>query len=230
MAIEQDIAQKVAVNDNLTVTLNNKLNEIDTRVAQAKAAIDAASDLALKNSFPYRLSRNQRLLLTAGTVPDFWSSGAGITYTQMQTIEIVTPWVDRTELEKELLVAMGRDGLGYSYVSFNIWRMQWSTLDVADRSTLFQQVNASTAVTVAAMTKLISGTVTGHWAEGITTQWSLTGQHFPPNEHGYIHMNPHRHSTSGELLFALPAVIAGEKALVARDWWTFPYIGDDQNA
>ncbi len=122
---------------------------------------------------------------------------------------------------------MGRGTTKYIYRDLNIWRMDWVLTD--HTYTMYQQVNAALSITEAAMTKLLSGSINGHWANGATNEWKLTGTHYGLVSHRYSHIHPYRQSATGSMLFALPAAISGHLPLNASLWGTFPYIGDTQN-
>ncbi|MFT4925643.1 MAG: hypothetical protein ACI8WB_001736 [Phenylobacterium sp.] len=229
MAFEQDVAELVTASDNLTGMINTQLNGINTRLAQAEGLANSFAANVERNKPIYRLSKNQILEGTTGSVPDFWLSGSGVTYTLVQKVEHQKEWADRTAEERELLTAMGREGLRYLHMEFNIWRMDWVPTDVT--FTLYQRGYSSGPVTIAGMTKLLSGSTDGFWAAGATNEWKLTGQTYMPEPYGYIHTHPVKEKdSSGSMLFALPALIAGIMPLDdARTWWTFPYLGDEQS-
>lgn len=227
MALEQDILTRTQANDTLVTTLNGKTAQINTKVAQSQTQV---SDFVLphreQSSF-YRLSKNQSLDGTTGSVPNFWGSGTNVTYTKVQDVVSGIAWNTRTEEEKALLTAMGQENVVHYFKNFSIWRMDW-TLD--DHGvTLYQNINGGVATTIAAMTKLLSGSISNYWAHGATNQWKLTGEHSAATPYGYHNIHPIRQSPTGSMLFALPAALAGWHPLDARKWGFFPYIGDTQN-
>ncbi len=228
MALEKDITELVHSSDRLTEAVAGQIDAIDSRVKQAQSEADELIANARSEQQFYRLNKNQALTGTSGAIPDFWQSGNGVTYTKVQEIKAGIEWEDRTPLEQELLTAMGREGEKYVYKTFNIWRMDW----VASSHThlLYQQVNAATPATVAAMTKLLSGKIIGSWADNATDQWTLSGLHLGLVPYRYHHMHPYRQSGEGSMLFCLPAAVAGYHSLKAEHWGVFPYIGDEQNA
>lgn len=227
MAFEQDITELVQASDRLTGVVEGKISDIDSKVQQAQTQVDDYIATARGETPYYRISKNQALAGTDGHVPDFWHSGEGITYTLVQSVNDSVDWVDRTPEEQELLTAMNSTNTRYVSVPFNIWRMDWTLAD--HTHTLYQRVNAPVPITVAAMTKLISGSTYASWAQGVTNEWTLTGVHEGLTPHRYSHIHPYRTSATGSMLFALPAAIAGHIPLDAKNWSLFPYIGDTQN-
>lgn len=227
MAFEQDITTLVHQSDRLTDAVAEQIGHIDARVKQAEDEADTYIKNARSELPFYRLSVNQVLNGTTGHVPDGWNSGAGVTYTLIQEVKTNTLWKDRTPMEQELLTAMGRENEQFIYHAFNIWRMDWAA--GADPHTLFQQVNGATPITVAAMTKLLSGKIYANWAEGATDEWKLTGIYYGLAPHRYLHIHPYRLSGEGSMLFCLPAALAGYHPLTADLWSMFPYIGGTQN-
>lgn len=179
-----------------------------------------------------RLSANQRLL-GAGATPDGWLVEPSMTLAKVFTVNTDVLWANRGVEEKALLTAMGLEGVRYINEAFDVWRMSWTTLpaDPAFQYTLYQKVVGSGAVTVAAMTKLESGSISNYWAEGAQLgAWKNTGQHVAGSPLGYLHIHPMRASTAGSLLFALPAAVSGHVELDAKKWGQYPYIGNTQNA
>ena len=85
--------------------------------------------------------------------------------------------------------------------------------------------------TVAAYTKIESGTVHSACAEGVTNTWKLTGQQEGGNmPHVYWILHPlPSNNGAGSLLFALPAAVIGPVDLNnQQNWALYPYIGDTQ--
>lgn len=227
MAFEQDITELVKASDRLTGIVDGKIAEIDGRVSQAQTQVSGYIAGARGEAPFYRLTKNQTLTGTSGSVPSFWSSGAGITYTLVQSVNTGIEWLDRTAEEQALLQAMGRGGIKHFYRNFNIWRMDWTEVD--HLYTMYQQINLSTPSTTAAMTKLLSGHIDGFWADGATSEWKLTGRYNGYANLAYTHIHPNRRTPTGSMLFALPATVAGHVPLDANTWGEYPYIGDTQN-
>ncbi len=227
MAFEQDITALVTATDQLTGVVDNKIGEIDSRVTQAEGQVNAYIANARTELPFYRLTKNQVLSGTDQSIPSYWRSGAGMTFTLIQSVNTGIEWADRTPEEQSLLTAMGKSGIKHIYQNFNIWRMDWISAEPI--YTMYQRINMSTPSTTAAMTKLLSGIIDGHWANGVTSEWKLTGSYHGRDNLSYRHPHPYKRSETGSLLFALPATVAGHVPLDANVWGTFPYIGDNQN-
>ncbi|MFT4925638.1 MAG: hypothetical protein ACI8WB_001731 [Phenylobacterium sp.] len=227
MGFEQDIAALVTANDDLTAVVDDQIEAIGARVTLGEQQVITVIDTARGEMPFYRLTRNQRLLGTDQHIPDDWNSGAGTTYTLVQLVAADKIWADRTVEERELLTAMGKEGLRYIPISFNMWRMDWTTKDTAH--TMHQHVNVSTPSTLAGMTKMLSGAIGAYWANGATNKWTLSGQAIGSWPNGYTYCHPVKQSTSGSMLFALPAAIVGNVPLDPTKWGIFPYIGDTQH-
>ena len=181
---------------------------IDAKVVAAKSQIDTYVAGARGEMPFYRLTKNQRLNGTSGSVPEHWSSGSGITYTLVETVRGNIPWEDRTELEKDVLTAMGCAGTRYLWKDFKVWRMAWSSN--SPPYTMYQQMPSHVISTTMAVCKVESGSISGHWADGATSEWKITGQVYGRGRHMYTHCHPYKGTPSGSVLFALPCVIAGK--------------------
>lgn len=230
MAFEQDLVAKAAANGALAVTVNGKHAEYSTKMAQSLSQINNTIYPARNKAPYYRLTKNQLLTGTSGSVPTGWSTHPDCTFTLVQSVVETTEWNDRTEDERELLTLMGRTGEKNYFDTFNIWRMDWVDSDIDNYSyTMYQGVNGSTAVSVAAFTKILSGDIVGYWADGATNQWKLTGNYYGFNKHRYHHIHAHRQTPIGSVLIALPAAITGFINFDPKTWGQFPYIGETQN-
>ena len=174
--------------------------------------------------FPvYRMTANQELNGTANAITG-WdiNAGAGVSVTHVMTVSNNVPWASRSAEERALLTAMGRAGTQYIKSPFRVYRMSWIT---AGNWTMFQHITQLPNYTVAAFTKLESGQISGHWAEGATTSWRLTGVHGIPGASGYDHIHPTSISSSGSILVAMPAAVAGWVDLSRPiNWGWFPYV------
>ena len=225
-------AVREASSNNLTTVVDGKIQNIDQRVDQRVDQSQVQVDGFISNArkeFPfYRITKNQLLTGTTGSVPSHWSSGGGTSFTLVQSVNTGTLWENRTAEEQALLTAIGRSGVQHFLRNFNIWKMEWST--PTPSHTMYQQVNLSTITTVAAMVKLLSGSLSGHWAQGaVLNEWKLTGSHYGRTNLAYTHCHPYRGSPTGSILFALPACVTGHVPIEDGVWGEFPYIGDTQN-
>ncbi|MFT4925635.1 MAG: hypothetical protein ACI8WB_001728 [Phenylobacterium sp.] len=228
MGFEQDIAQLVTASSDVTGIVDTHLNGFESRVAVAEGKVDQYMVNPLLERSHYRLTKNQRLLGTDGSVPDGWSAAPNVTFKLIHTVSANTPWADRPEVEKEIMVAMGLEGHQYLMWSFNIWQVDWTEIGQY-HYTLFQKINTSGLVTVAAMTKIISGHAHQSWLTGAGSEWKLTGEVGYRNNLGYTHIHPNKSSDAGSFQFALPAAVAGHVRIDQNKWGLYPYIGDTQN-
>ncbi len=100
MAFEQDITELVQASDRLTGMVESKISDIDAKVTQAQNQVNEYVNNARGEMPFYRLSKNQILAGTTGSVPDFWSTGRGTTFTLVQTVKTNVEWADRTPEEQ----------------------------------------------------------------------------------------------------------------------------------
>ena len=185
------------------------------------------------STYPFfRITSNQILTGTqTGTNSDTvsgWtinSGGCGVALKWIQTVSNGVLWANRTPEEQALLTAMGRPNIQYVANAFNIYRMSWSAVCPW---TFYQHIPNSPQFTVAAFTKLESGVITGWWATGIQSSWSLTGVHAGASAEGYSHPHPATSSVTGSLLIAMPAYVPGYVDLTQPiNWGWFPYVSAD---
>jgi len=223
--LEQQIAALTTAADGLTQEVVGKMGAIDGRVAAKELEVDAYLQSARGEASHFRLSKNQ-VLAGIGAVPDFWSAYPGVNLTKAFTVSTGVLWANRTAEEQALLTAMGKANVQYIDVSFDVWRMAWTTPS-SSNVTMYQYIPTSVALTVGAMVKLESGAISGAWAEGaVVGKWVNTGVHYGANPAGYTHIHPFEGSNAGSLLVALPAAVTGFVDLTAKQWGKFPYIGD----
>lgn len=223
--MSEDVIAVLGAANELTAAITVEHERILAEVADAKTQIDNYVNLQLSKQPFFRLTKNQALAGTDGQNPDFWLSGAGVTYQKLQLVGKDTAWADRTSEERALLTAMGISDVVKMSADFYIWRMTWDTAEPTH--TLYQTVNNSIVLTSGAMMKLESGSLSGFWAEGISDTWQLTGVVHGRSAMGYTNNHPNRDSIEGAALVALPATLAGHHSLV-DGWGIFPYIGDSQ--
>lgn len=174
--------------------------------------------------FPfYRMTANQALNGTANTITGWEiNSGAGVTVTHLFTVNNNVVWGSRSAEEQALLTAMGRAGTQHITSPFRVYRMSWTT---QGSWTMYQRIAKLPSYTTAAFTKLESGQISGQWATGATSTWSLTGTHAAPSASGYDHIHPISASPSGSILVAMPAAVAGWVDLSRPiNWGWFPYV------
>ncbi len=219
---------QTAASQALSDEVSGKVAEINSVVSGARQDIDNFISGERSNYPFYRLTKNQSLEGVDGSVPDHWSSASDVTYTLVQTVLDNVAWGDRTDEEKELLDILGGAGVQYTKSNFNIWRMDWTS--IAPEHTLYQKVNHSVGITVCALTKVLSGSISNYWATGsVVGEWKVSGMYIPKSNLGYVHCHPQRLSETGSMLFALPACVAGRVPFESGMWGDYPYIGDGQD-
>lgn len=206
---------------------HNKIGHINQRVTTAEAEIDQFITDARHEIPNIRISKNQTLA-GAGNIPDYWLAHHDMNFELVETVKADAAWETRSQLEKDVLSTLGLSShYGRQWItrSFNVWRMTWSRMqdDGGYRHTLYQKVSAPGLITVAALTKLVSGSLTGaYWAHGAGSDWAITGGHYEQTPNAYHFIHPYRASETGELLFALPGAVMGHVSFA--DWWLYPYV------
>lgn len=226
MSANEAIEQLTQSVQQHTDTTQRFLNEADGRIAAKEQQVDDFIQGA-RGEYPfYRLTKNQRLLGTSGSPPDFWFSASGVEYTLVETVRANADWEDRTEIEKGVLTAIGSHGQKNIATSFNVWKMEWS-----DRNASYTlhpgQVKSQSYLSAIAVCKLLSGSINSFWAHGATNEWSITGLSYSRLKSMYTHPHPYRGSDKGSMLFALPCVVAGKHHF--KNHGLHPYIGDATN-
>lgn len=254
MALEQDIAKLIEASNDLTATVDNKIQDITatltSSVVDAKnkvnaelGKIDQRFDSARKKQSHFRVTKNQALIPNeAGTFPLFWSGGY---VKEARLLETVTNGVEtdqRTPLAREFLRAINSD-TKYFAGKFNIWELEYYPNRRGESAHLFaylmyQYFRAPTVVTAAAVVKHIRGTVPNNWwCEGLEANQDakLCGKVMSFGRNRYGHCHPYvpgegkPEDETGVIQIALPAVVTGEVPL--DDWGQFAYLGDaTQNA
>ncbi|MCG7538394.1 hypothetical protein EXT48_12090 [Pseudoalteromonas sp. CO348] len=254
MALEQDIAKLIEASNDLTATVDNKIQDITATLASSVVdaknkvnaelgKIDQRFDSARKKQSHFRVTKNQALIPNeAGTFPHSWSGGY---VKEARLLETVTTGVEtdqRTPLAREFLRAINSD-TKYFAGKFNIWELEYYPNRRGDSAHLvaylmYQYFRAPTLVTVAAIVKHIRGVLpNGFWCEGLEAnqEAKLCGKttYFGRNKyshcHPYVHGEGKPEDETGVIQIALPAVVTGEVPL--DDWGQFAYLGDaTQNA
>lgn len=189
--------------------------------------------IAARSEYPIlRLSVNQLLTGESGSPPTGWYAHPNCTFEKICTVygkvQAEYQSINRHPESLLLLEAINDPHRDY-YIGqpFAIWRMRWTA---NTPHTLYQYAHMSNVLTGSfAYTKLESGAITGSWAQGISDQWSLTGQLYGGGKPGlYTNCHPHPDSTAGSLLFALPAVVVGKSSVADNIWGLYPFIGAKQ--
>ncbi len=232
MPIEQDITQLVQAADNLTTTVDNKIQAIDTRVDTAEQQLDGFIANA-RFDYPFvRLTKNQASLTSLGFLDDYTVSSAfPITFTEYRQIIHGTPWAERDAEEQEILSAMGKAGMQYFHPNgsphIRVVKMTWSGWSAGMNGlTFYQYVPFASNSTCACYAKLISGGIDSFGFSGITNEWGLCGTHFNIGPIGYTHTHPYVNTPSGEVLFTWYAFVSGHVPLdrAKPKWGFYPYV------
>lgn len=205
-------------------TINNNKKDADDNLNNKALEIQSEQPF-------WRLSKNQIGNVSPGS---FDANPAVKTdFSIYRTIKSGIPWDQRDSEEKEILTAMGLKNQQYFYPwTINIVKFKWSGVKPGDFSTnkywVFRYVvNYKSAMTVGSYAKLITGKVNSAIFTGINDHWGLCGTSYSWS-FGYAHFDIDPLTESGELLFALPGVVAG-KFLLDRNnptWGYFPYLKD----
>lgn len=221
--LQTNVAALTTAADNLTQEVIGKMRTIDARVATKEQEIDSFIASA-RNEIPnLRITKNQTLDGPADSIPNHWFAHSDMKFERVGTVRSGIEWSARTPLEQEILTALGYSGIEHFTRSFHVYRMTWEQLSSAGSGyTLYQQFSAPGLITVAAVTKLVSGEIDHFWTKGATNKWKITGVKFSLGRLDYSHCHPYRQSQTGEILFALPACVMGDIDLA--HWGLFPYL------
>jgi hypothetical protein len=140
------------------------------------------------------------------------------------TISNGVPNAERPAHHQELLAAMGRPWQHFGY-NIKVYR---ATMPAGREGGYMGpyfslQYRSNSVYTVAAFTKLLSGNApTGHYCNGMTTSWSLTGNYGGGGTANYTHPHPYGASAGSacEFLICMPAVVDGYHDLDnVNGWW-----------
>lgn len=197
-----------------TNAVENKMGDIDNKMAESKKEFDGFMVQARLENAIFRQSKNQYGNLT-GTSLDFFSRNSQ--YTQevslYRTIVTGTPWADRDAEEKEIMTAMGMSGKQHFQPAIRVMKMVWSGFQsgVHSNYSMFPNPigNGSGWLTIASYAKLINGSISGWWLQGINNTWGLCGTHFSGGPGRYLHAHPYVGSASGEVLFIWTGIVSG---------------------
>ncbi|SKA52655.1 hypothetical protein [Photobacterium toruni] len=228
------------MSDNLFQPLMDSVRKQTDAVEQSMGKIDQRMLLAerkfsefitqsrLENAI-FRQTKNQYCNLT-GTDLDYFSKNSQypIDISLYRTISTGIVWSERDAEEKEIMTAMGMSGQQHFQPPIRVMRMVWSNYNSSTHSnySIFPSpiANISGYITVASYAKLVSGSISGMWVDGITDNWSLCGTHFNGRPGAYLHAHPFVGSASGEILFIWPGVVSGHVPLDknAPKWGYWP--------
>lgn len=209
---------------------SNDLEQIYKAVVKIATDKSNESKQAAKFTNPIiRLTKNQSLMGNSGSPPTGWSAHPNCIFENVCNVGSNADPNTRHPFAQELLDSIGIKPVVSLGLGFNIWRISWPA---NTPYLMYQFLNCSNYTnTVAAYTKLESGSVSGAWAHGATAgEWKLTGQQTGGNMlHAYWMIHPIPSSAAGSLLFALPAAVIGVVDINDNKHWSlYPYIGDTQ--
>ncbi|SKA57806.1 hypothetical protein [Photobacterium toruni] len=229
MSLEQQIGALVKASENLTGAVNGKIGDIDKEVEIAKAKFDKFIIQSRLENAIFRQTKNQYCNLT-GTNLDYFAKNAQYTIevSLYRTIATGVVWSERDAEEKEIMTAMGMAGNQHFQPAIRVMKMVWSNYNSSAHSnySIYPNpiANISGYITVASYAKLISGSISNMWLDGITDNWSLCGKHYNGRPGAYLHAHPYVGSASGEVLFIWPGVVSGHVPLDknAPKWGYWP--------
>lgn len=154
--------------------------------------------------------------------PDDWQ----VKFEIYKTIKHNVKWEDRDYEEQEILKAMGKNNLIHILPEFHVIKMKWrNAIRHGGSRVFYQHVSYSGWITTASYARLNSGEIDGHYFSGITDKWNLCGVSYKTGIHAYTYTHPFVKSKFGEVLFTLPAALAGNFPLEKENpkWGYFPY-------
>ncbi|WP_347361810.1 hypothetical protein [Vibrio vulnificus] len=201
-------------NRKLTETVETKVQGIDERVETAEQEFNQFMVQARLENAIFRQSKNQYCNVT-GTALDYFSRNPTFTteVTLYRTIASGVPWADRDPEEQEILTAMGMAGKVHFNPAIRVMKLAWSGFQsgVHNSYSIYPNPigNGSGWVTIASYAKLLSGSISGWWLNGVHSSWALCGMHYAGGPGRYIHAHPYVGSASGEVLFIWPGIVSG---------------------
>lgn len=228
------VASTTTLSDAVSQELGKWQNERDQNTEQlntALASIDTYLQSARKEYPIHRLSTNQSLSnIDGSSLPrDWYSAGfVGESYTEVATINSATvnsnygPGLPADAEELVELLQLNRDGHYYNWHAFKIVRVKWSGND----KTIFSfnlnrsERTLSPYVTWGFYGKLISGNASSSVCGSLPLgEWGLFGGAIDTQSINTAHVSIRHSSESGEMLIALPALVAGHVDLSNKLNW-----------
>lgn len=253
MALEQDIAKLIEASNDLTTIVDNKIQDIDSKVLSAKSTVDgyinqvnSYIDSARDKQSHFRLTKNQALIPNAdSTFPLSWSGGFVKNAKLIETVSSGVLPEQRSALAREFLQAINSDTQHFAK-SFNIWELEYAPNRGGENAhryafLMYQYFRKPTYVTTASVVKHIKGIVPDHWwchglkagepakLCGLTLNVSTRNSY--SHCHPYVRGEGKPETETGIIQVALPAVVTGDVDLTKKQWGQFAYLGDaDQPA
>ncbi|WP_429071886.1 hypothetical protein [Aeromonas dhakensis] len=226
MSLESQIAALVQASNNLTDAVSGKIGEIDNHLNQSTQEINRQLEQTKYMLPRIVITKNQSLAVPSGqSLPTGLSIHTEVACSVYQAIP--SEPARRTAAHIALLQEIERDTSAnlrvneYYRKDFNIVKLSWAAVanpasgwlafpNSVDSDTI-PSVPLNTFLTVGALVKVLSGSITGAWGTGARLgKWTFCNEKLSPSGFGtYTHLHPMRNSQSGEILVAFPAAITG---------------------
>lgn len=226
MSLEAQIAALVQASNNLTAAVDGKIGEIDNHLNQSTQEINRQLEQTKYMLPRIVITKNQSLAVPSGqSLPTGLSTHTEVACSVHQAIPGGP--AQRTAAHIALLQEIERDTSAnlrineYYRKDFNIVKLSWTAIanpasgwlafpNSVDSDTI-PSVPLNTFLTVGALVKVLSGSISGAWGTGARLgKWTFCNEKLSPNGFGtYTHLHPIRNSQSGEILVAFPAAITG---------------------
>jgi hypothetical protein len=192
---------------------HGKADEIDAKIEAKRAEVNAFLLNAANHAPLIRLSSNQTGVidgLTDNLAGWLKNSAFDIDVSLVRTIVSGTAMAARPPADQAVLNAIGAEGEFFS-PNINILKMTWAGwVPGMPAWTIMPGVIAGLRwCTGAAYSRRVAGQIGGHWANGITDEWGLTGENYLVPPGSYINSHPIVASGAGEIEFFWPALAAG---------------------
>ncbi|TMP84179.1 hypothetical protein CWB73_00495 [Pseudoalteromonas phenolica] len=233
-------AQKLSeFNNQKTSALNDLANRANAVIESVESHLAESQD----QQTHMRLTKNQALIPSPdGSFPLHWTKGHIKAAKIIETVESGTPVNERSHTAREFLSAINCD-VQYFAGRFHIWELEINPHRVnsggqqLESYFLYQSVRYSSAITMAAVVKHISGVIPSRFFceelqanapaklcgvnigigstrnSYLNTTSQVHGQHVPLSETTVIQI-------------ALPAVVTGNVDIKQGAWGQFPFIGE----
>ncbi len=226
MSLEAQIAALVQASNNLTSAVDGKIGEIDNHLNQSTQEINRQLEQTKYMLPRIVITQNQSLSVPSGqSLPSGLSIHTEVACSVYKTIP--SDIRHRTAEHIALLQEIERDTSANLRINefyrkdFNIVKLSWASMAAPISSWLafpnsvdsdtIPSVPLNTFLTVGALVKVLSGSISGAWGTGARLgKWTFCNERLSPSGFGtYTHLHSMRNSQSGEILVAFPAAITG---------------------
>lgn len=223
--------EQTTASQELAQYVSGKMGEIDQRMDVSISELNEFMTQSELQSPIFRQSKNQFCNLTGNTL-DAFSKNPHFTIdvSLYRIIENDLLWENRDIESQEILTSMGMHGVRYFQPQIRVMAMKWSgyRAEIHDNYTMYPnpETNHSGFTTIASYAKLIHGSISGFWLNGINRDWGICGI-FNEGEAGrYFNAHPHVDSPSGEVRFIWPAIVSGKVTIDRNNprWGYWPSI------